>query len=240
MRWEVAFLPAELRPGTPLTIVVDALRASTSLVTLLANGARAARVLPSVEEVLRLARQRGWLAAGERGSLPPPGFDFGNSPAEFTPERVRGQTIVFSSTNGARALRIAARRSRQVLVGALANLTAVANAAASQGSDVVVVCAGQEGGQQVGLEDAYVAGRLAAIAARAGAELADSARVALACSERYDTPLAAFAASAHGQRLRALGLADDLAHCAATDWTSLVPRVARWARPLQVAAGPAG
>jgi 2-phosphosulfolactate phosphatase len=237
MRWNAALRPVDPLPEAPLAIVVDVLRATTSLVTMLAHGAHQVAIERSAEAALRLGRRRGFLVAGEQGGWPPAGFDFGNSPESFTPAAVAGRSLVLSTTNGALALRLAAR-GRQVLIGALANLTAVAAAALEQGEDTVIVCAGQGGGRFIGLDDVYVAGRLARIAEEAGAHLLDGARVAAACARSYASPLAAFAASEHGRFLATIGLAADLDWCARTDWTDVVPRL-RGGRPPLVTIQPA-
>ena len=87
------------------SIVIDTLRASTTITTALENGAE--KIIPclTVEEARQLANDRpGALLGGERGGKPLPGFDFGNSPAEYEPNRVAGKTIVFTTTNGTKAM----------------------------------------------------------------------------------------------------------------------------------------
>lgn len=231
MRWEVAFRPADPLPEAPVVIVIDVLRATSSIVTMLAHGARAVIIEQSPATALLVGRRDGHLVAGERDGLPPAGFDFGNSPSAFTADAVSGQSLVLCTTNGTVAIRLAAERPK-VAIGALANLRAVANWALSQETDVVALCAGQHGGQVVGLDDVYVAGRLVLLAEEAGAELSDSARVAAACARAYPTPRAAFAASEHGRRLIALGLGADLEWCARADWTEIVPVVSTTQPPV--------
>ncbi|MCS6801482.1 MAG: 2-phosphosulfolactate phosphatase [Chloroflexota bacterium] len=233
MRWDVAFRPADPLPEAPVALVVDVLRATTSMVTMLANGARAVAIERSPERALEYGRRRGFLVAGEQGGLPPAGFDFGNSPSAFTADAVAGRSLVLSTTNGTLAIRAAARRKR-VIIGALANLTAAASAALALREDVVVVCAGHRGGRFVGLDDVYVAGRLALLAEEGGARLLDGARIAAACARAYPTPLAAFLASEHGRHLVTLGLAADLDWCAQTDWTPIVPVAVGRRPPLLV------
>jgi 2-phosphosulfolactate phosphatase len=235
MRWEVVFRPADPLPEAPLVIVIDVLRATTSIVTMLANGARAVIIEQSPAAALALGRGGGHLVAGERDGLPPAGFDFGNSPSAFTHDAVGGQSLVLCTTNGTVAIRRAADRP-QVAIAALANLRAVATWALRQETDVVVLCAGQRGGQAVGLDDVYVAGRLVRLAEEAGAQLCDGARIAAACADAYPTALAAFQASDHGRRLIALGLTADLEWCARADWTDIVPMVTQTHPPVVTAA----
>ena len=166
MRIDVFFTPLGLNPGD-LTgrgvVVVDVLRASTTVITALANGAKAVIPAATSEEAVRLAsnlEKDGVLLAGERRSLRIEGFALGNSPREMTPAAVAGKTIVLATTNGTPAL-LAAQGGDPVLVGAPANFKALAERARAvlvERGDLVIVCAGRE--KQFALEDAYTAGRL--------------------------------------------------------------------------------
>ena len=126
-------------------LVIDVLRASTTIITALANGGAA--VVPVAEPETALRRAAGHpgpgpaLTAGERRGEPIPGFDLGNSPLEFSPARVRGATLFLTTSNGTRAL-LAARPARAVAVAGLVNVGAAAAWAAGQSGDVVLVCAG--------------------------------------------------------------------------------------------------
>ncbi|MFN8533753.1 MAG: 2-phosphosulfolactate phosphatase [Dehalococcoidia bacterium] len=237
MRWDVVLTASSRLPDMPLAIVVDVLRASTSLVAMVANGAERVVIAGSPASALRIGAARGWPVAGEQGGLPPEGFTFGNSPGEFGPGRVAERTFVFSSTNGASAIR-AATHGRRVVIGALANLTSVAALALESGTDVVVVCAGFEGGTRPGLDDLYVAGRIVQIAEVSGAQLLDGARIAAACAGAYPKPIDALVASEHGRRLMTLGLSGDLDLCAGLDWTTVVPQVRPGSRPPALEAAP--
>ena len=135
MRVDVAHTPAAL-PAAALTgavaLVIDVLRASTTMVTALAHGCQALLPVAEVEEARRRARDLpGSLLAGERGGDPPAGFDLGNSPLEFTAERVAGRTIVFTTSNGTRAL-LAARPAAAIAVASFVNLGAAADWALAQ------------------------------------------------------------------------------------------------------------
>lgn len=127
-------------------IVIDLLRASTTICTALAAGAECVMPFAEIEETLAAAERlgrRNVLIGGERHGKLIPGFDLGNSPFEYTPEAVAGRRILFSTTNGARALHHA-REAKRVLVGAAVNRTAVAHAV-EHGSDVALLCAGTDG-----------------------------------------------------------------------------------------------
>ena len=166
MRLDVALLPSLLRePETSVCLVIDALRASSSIVTLFAGGAEEIVVAGSVAAARRIAREEPgrYLLAGEVFGLPPRGFDYGNSPSEFARLDLRGRRIVLATTNGTRALRRLAP-SPLVLVGSLLNASAATRAllseAEARGLDAALVCAGIERGKAFSLEDAFVAGAL--------------------------------------------------------------------------------
>ncbi|MCS7002294.1 MAG: 2-phosphosulfolactate phosphatase, partial [Dehalococcoidia bacterium] len=182
------------------------------------------------------ARLPRWLLVGEEHSLRPDGFAFGNSPVDVADARTRGASVIMATTNGTRAIR-ACHAARAILIGALVNRTAVMREALAAGADVIVVCAGTDYGTRITLEDVYAAGRLAAVAAAAGATLTDAATIALRLAASFPDAAAAFAASGHGQRLAAIGFERDLIACAAEDTSGIVPRVTRRGRRPAVSLG---
>ncbi len=232
MRIEVLFTPAEFTApalGGTTAIVVDVLRASTTIVEALAAGAR--EVLPVREVHEALARVGdGAVVGGERGGVRCEGFALGNSPREYTPEAVAGRRVVLCTTNGTQAIVAAGKGgAAQVLVGAFTNLKAVVDAAAAARRDVAVLCAGSEG--RFSLEDAACAGAIAGgLAYRLGpdADRADSAVAAETLFRAHRESLVRFfAAAAHGRRLVDLGFGDDLAAAAALNQRGVVPALAK-------------
>ena len=228
MRLDVALTPDAFRPEAfrdSVVVVVDVLRASTTIVTALANGA--ARVIPC-EETEEARRTAGSLPSeevllcGERGSRRIPGFDLGNSPAEYTRDRVEGRTLVFTTTNGTRLLRRSAG-CRQVCVGGFVNARAVVGMLSSREEDCAIACAGQEG--RFSMEDAVCAGMIAeAWSLGADGALGDAARAAVLLHRYYAEDLRKMAeASSHGRTLLGLGLDRDLELCTRTDVYDLVP-----------------
>lgn len=211
---DVAFTPAESSPA-PVTIVIDVLRATSTIVQALDSGYERVICADSIERARRLA-QPGRVLAGERRCVRPPGFTLGNSPAEMT--RPRGEELVLATTNGTPAVMRAAELSPTVLVGCMLNLDAVVEAAV--GSDVQLLCSGTDG--RPALEDVYVAGR---IAARLPGRHSDAALAAGAVALAYPIVRDALAASADGAALRAAGLEADIDWCARESVTSLVPRL---------------
>jgi 2-phosphosulfolactate phosphatase len=218
-----AVVPARLAGATAL--VIDVLRASTTIVTALGHGAAYVVPVQTVEDARarKAALGAGAILAGERGGDPPEGFDLGNSPLEFTEDRVRGRAIVLTTSNGTRAL-TAARGAVAVGVGALVNAGAAAAWAGAQGRDVVLVCSGELG--SASLEDEACAGVLVArlVADVPDAILTPLAEAAHALGRRYGKDLAALARDApHARGLAGKGRAADVAFCLTLDTTTVVP-----------------
>ena len=228
MRLDVALLPKLVdRQALPTStvLVVDVLRASTTIVTALGNGCAGIVSVADPAEAHRRARAlgAGALLAGERKGLMIDGFDLGNSPLEMTRERVGGRTLVFTTSNGTQAL-LAARSAAAVGVAALVNLSAAAAWAHAGGRDVTVVCAGEVG--RVSLEDKVCAGLLVDTLRghEPGAELTEAARDAVGVARDYRKAPARLAEdSPWGRHLSAAGRAADLAACLVLDTTTLVP-----------------
>jgi 2-phosphosulfolactate phosphatase len=227
-------MPAGATAGG-IAVVIDVLRASTTMITALAHGAASVLPVADVDEARRLAGELGQraLLGGERGGLRIPGFDLGNSPREYTAGRVAGQTVVITTTNGTAALH-ASRDAAEIVVGAIVNRTAVAEAVrrlAGNRGVVHLVCAGTDGA--VTEEDILAAG---AILDAAGATRLDAA--AAAARERFREtirgatdpciPLAAALANSRGGRnLLAIGMKADIGDAAAIDTIPVVPRLDR-------------
>jgi 2-phosphosulfolactate phosphatase len=216
MRVHVAFTPAEAERA-PTAIVVDVLRASSTIAQALASGYRRVLCCAEVDEALELRSRLGTaVLAGERRAVAIPGFDLGNSPSEFT--EPLGETLVLTTTNGTRAILAAAASADTVLVGSLLNLGAVA-AAASGGGDVEVVCAGLQG--RFTIDDAYCAGRIAALL---GGERSDAAEAAVRLAGSFPSAEDGLGASENPEHAR---LSQDIAWCARESVLDVVPRLAR-------------
>lgn len=236
MEVHVAFLPEEAGDvRRRVAVVVDVLRATTSILTLLEGGCAEVVVAPSVDAARCYAAEGAGAqpvrTAGEQGGLAPEGFEFGNSPAAFARARVEGSRFVMATTNGTRALH-AVRGAAAVFAGCLRNRTAAARTAADaalrSGLDLMVVCAGREG--RFSLDDAYAAGGIAdAIAAhlagRTPYAATDAVLAARALYQAWPDPLDVFRQTAGGRNVLAIGLEEDLRYCAERDCSELVPRV---------------
>ena len=220
MRVHVAFTPAE-EVSAPLGIVVDVLRATSTIVQARAHGYQRVLCCQEIEEARAIAAEHpGAKLAGERRTLRIEGFDFGNSPAEIR-SAPPAETLVLTTTNGTKLLLAAAARCETVLVGSLLNLSAVARAA--HGADeVVVMCAGVLG--ELTIDDAYCAGR---IAEAIGGEHHDSAAAAIRLAQSFDSSFDGLSASQSARNLHGSGLQADIDDCARESVLDVVPRFAR-------------
>jgi 2-phosphosulfolactate phosphatase len=198
-------------------VVIDVLRASSTIATALAAGADGVRPEAELEAAAGRARALGALLGGEREGLPPPGFDLGNSPASYDRAACAGRPVVLCTTNGTRAVD-AVRGAACLMTGSLLNAEATAAALTAAGAQrVLLVCAGSRG--RVSAEDTAAAGCIAgSLALQAGAEFGDGARLAIALFDawRHDLP-GLLRRSEAGLRLAAIGLAADVEHCARVD-----------------------
>jgi 2-phosphosulfolactate phosphatase len=232
VRIDVFFSGAGLAPSDVAgrtVVVIDVLRASTSIAVAVANGARAVIPLESSDEVVTRAKafeRSDVRLAGERKMKPIPGFDFGNSPAEFTRDAVEGKTVLLTTTNGTAAIG-ASQGAREVVIASYVNFSAVLTmlrAARRGGTDIAIICAGRE--RQFSLEDAACAGRYVHQVSKriTGLDANDAAHAAVLIAKRYGDNLERLLeTSEHGQALRAAGYGDDIALCATLDSFPVIP-----------------
>lgn len=225
MKIEVAFTPAMVEATddvrSRIAVVIDTLRATSTVIAAMMAGAR--EVVPvatagdAVSVTQRLGTERT-LLCGERGSVRIPGFHLGNSPREYTPEVVRGKTLVLTTTNGTQAM-LRAQHAARVLCGALLNARAVAEELVAEDGDVLMICAGTHA--RFAIEDAITAGAIIEATSEFAPitpRLSDAARVSLSLYDaaRHDL-IGALRDGDHGSSLAALGMDDDIDYCARLD-----------------------
>lgn len=256
---DVALTPAAARPheaphaGT-VYIVVDVIRATTSLCVLFERGCSRVLAVRDVPAARALQARLGeaYALAGETGGLAPVGFSAGNSPAELAALDLTGRAIIFATTNGTRAM-LACAGGRAILAGSLRNATAVAKAAIAavpidytedeqpadslnehESSDIVIVCAGR--GDRPAYDDTLCAGVLARHIQREAERLGrrvvprDGGLIAAGVAgqaREHGGLAAALGRSAAARAIQSAGLGADIAWCADVDATTLVPRVVR-------------
>lgn len=208
-------------------VVIDVLRATTTITTALANGADTVVPVLTPEEAFQIVRknpERRFVLGGERKAVLIPGFDLGNSPLEYTPSRVGSLPVLFTTTNGTRAIRRAAGADR-VYIASFLNAPAVAEALLREGRDVAICCAGSH--DQFTLEDAACAGAI--LDFMNGPDVLiktnDMGLVVRELYRRFEGRLSDLLHLAeHGQLLVKLGMQEDLAFCAQLGTTTLIPQ----------------
>ncbi|HWR05380.1 2-phosphosulfolactate phosphatase [Sporomusa sp.] len=228
MNIDVAFLPAEVN-GVDISnttcIVLDIFRATTSIVTAMANGCKTVTPVLSVNEARLLANQENRsLLAGERQSIKIEGFDFGNSPFDFSESKVRDRQIIMTTTNGTTAIK-ATEGAARTLIGSFINASAVCRQAKQYGQDILIVCAGTD--CLFSLEDALCAGFLTDILLSEAATvptMTDAASGALLMYTQAKGALGEIAKnSRNGKRLCELGREEDANYCFQIDLFTIVP-----------------
>ena len=220
MRVDVVFTPDEAG-AAPTGIVVDVIRATSTICQALASGYERVFCTAEVEEARALREELGeGFLGGERKAVRIPGFDLGNSPREYL--EPLGGTLILSTTNGTRAVVAAAERCERVLVASLLNLVAVVSETRDVGEDAVVLCAGVQG--TLALDDAYVAGRIVELL---GWRRTDSAEAAARLAGTWSGAEEAFRASNSGRNLleNAPELEEDIPFCAQESVLDVVPRL---------------
>jgi len=230
---DVYLLPDLIEPeqlAGKTAVVIDVLRATTTIIHALASGAE--QVIPclEVEEAKQVAARLGGrgITGGERGGKQIPGFDLGNSPAEYGPERVAGKTVVFTTTNGTRAL-LRFKSAGRVLLGAFVNFSALCRELADE-RQIVLLCAGTDG--NVTREDTLLAGAIVDDLARSrNWALNDQALLAAdawrtAVRLLVDRPLGITLRDSHGGRnLIEIGQENDIDLAAQIDKFDIVPQL---------------
>jgi 2-phosphosulfolactate phosphatase len=232
VRLDVFFTPNQVKPietAGRLVVIVDVLRASTTVATALGNGAKTVIPVEGADEVISRSREFARsqiLLAGEQKMHPIAGFDIGNSPQAFTPAMVEGKTILITTTNGTKTL-LGVQNARDIVIASYVNFTAVLammKVAASSNTDIAIICAGEEG--SFTLEDAACAGRFVrAIPKRSDSiQTNDAAAASVVIEKKYGDNIAkVFKESSHGQALQSAGFGDDLAAAAEVDSYPVVP-----------------
>lgn len=228
----IEVLPSAGSPWMPqladkIAVVIDVFRATSTMVTALANGCQAIIPVLTTEEAMeRRISEQGALLGGERKALRIEGFDLGNSPLEYTPEKVGGKKVIMTTTNGTRAIQAVAG-SRRVWIASLLNLESIVHAifryleSNEDIKGVVVICAGSE--DRFDIPDTVCAGMLLD---KLGKEIKAN-DLGLAAQMLYNIAkgnlLEMFRQTEHGQLLISLGYEKDVVYCSTSDILPIVP-----------------
>jgi len=216
-----ALYEADLHTGS-IVVIIDILRASSAICTAFANGAAAIIPVAEVKEAKEY-KDRGYLVAAERDGYVLDFADFGNSPFNFTPEKVAGKSIVYSTTNGTGIIKMASPAS-EIVIGSFLNISAVTRWMMKQEKDVVLFCAGWK--NRFSLEDAICAGAMAERLLESGlfTTICDSTLAALDLWSLAKSNLQGYIEkAAQRSRLRSKGLDDCIGFCLTSDFTEKIP-----------------
>ena len=203
-------------------VVVDILRATSAICTAFKNDVSRMIPVPSLEEA-RKYKEKGYIVAAERDGNVLDFADFGNSPFNFSRERVSGKEVAYSTTNGTRAIHMA-RNSQMVIIGSFINLSAVADLLIEKQKDVIILCAGWKG--KFCLEDTLFAGALAEILMNSNQfqTICDSTKASMDLWSMAKPDLLTYVDKvAQRERLRKLGLDDVIEYCHTPDSAIEIP-----------------
>jgi len=230
MQIDIQLMPSSPKPyllSDRVVVVIDVLRATSVMIHALSQGALEIIPVATVEEAFQMAKAfpRGAiLLGGERESKKIQGFDLGNSPREYTAEKVRGRKLILTTTNGTKAFHLVSS-GREVFAGSFFNIGAIARRCLELGKDLLIFPSGDEG--DFSLEDTVCGGMLIDLITKKGQKpisLTDASYGARILYERFEANLLeAIHLSRHGKELMKRGFGEDLAYCVQTDMTDIVP-----------------
>lgn len=220
----LSFQEDELR--NKAVVVIDVLRATSTIVTAINNGAKGIIPVEDMGEASRIAQSvdsDNFLLCGEKDGVKIDGYDLGNSPLEYTPEAVKGKTLIFNTTNGTKAIK-KSLGSATIYIASFLNLEAIVKALDKETHDIVLLCAGWKG--RLALEDTLLAGAI--IYKLNGGSLPDDAldgaRVAFGVFDRYKENIAeVILHSNHAERLTKLIGTEDIEYCCKTNIYEWLP-----------------
>lgn len=209
-------------------VVIDVLRAGSTIATALANGAKEIIPVNTVERAVKLSGSLFGdhiLRGGERLGKSIEGFDLGNSPLEYTGERVQGKAIIYSTTNGSRAIE-KARYAKSVVIGGFVNLSSLLGFLRNSAGDFVILCSGNSG--KFSMEDSVCGGMLLNELGKDSGELvlSDAALAARALYKDFGRSIPKMVRSSeHGTYLASIGFTDDLKYCSTVDHLNVLPQL---------------
>ena len=231
MQIDIQLMPSPPKPyllSDRIVVVIDVLRATSVITHALSQGALEIIPVATVEEAFQMAKvfpRDAILLGGERESKKIQGFDLGNSPREYTEEKVRGRKMILTTTNGTKAFHLVSS-GREIFAGSFFNIGAVSRRCLELDRDLLIFPSGDEG--DVSLEDTICGGLLIDLITKIGQEpivLTDASYSAQILYKRFEANLLeGFHFSRHGKELMRRGFEEDLAYCAQIDMTDIVPQ----------------
>ena len=207
-------------------VIIDVLRATSTIITALSNGAKCVIPVDSVSRCIELGKQIEGITAGERDGKIAEGLEYGNSPFEYTREFIEGKTLVLTTTNGTRLLHTALEKgAKEIIIGSFSNLSAVCKHIIKMKRDVILGCAGWK--DRVNMEDTLFAGAVISKVRKHFDINCDSSHMAEAMYEKGKKDLFSFLKNnnaSHYHRLMKFGLEKDIRYCLTANEANILPR----------------
>lgn len=227
MKIDIILTAADIQPEKikdKIVVIIDVLRATSVMITALANGAKAVYPYKDIESVLENSKKsKSFVLGGERKGLKIEGFDFGNSPLEYTKEAVSGKDMFMTTSNGTRAIENSANGSKKLFIAAFLNVESVAKKILEENNDTVIICSGTD--NNFSLDDALCAGEIIRRVKEKNRDI-QLTDISLAMKRLAVTSLGieeTLEGSKHFEYLKTIGFYGDMNHCFTMDMFDIVP-----------------
>lgn len=227
MKIDIILTAADIQPEKTkdkIVVIIDVLRATSVMITALANGAKAVYPYKDIESVLENSKKsKSFVLGGERKGLKIEGFDFGNSPLEYTKEAVSGKDMFMTTSNGTRAIENSANGSKKLFIAAFLNVESVAKKILEENDDTVIICSGTD--NNFSLDDALCAGEIIRRVKEKNRDI-QLTDISLAMKRLAETSLGieeTLEGSKHFEYLKTIGFYGDMNHCFTMDMFDIVP-----------------
>jgi 2-phosphosulfolactate phosphatase len=208
-----------------IVVIIDVLRATSTIATALYNGAKCIIPVDSVSRCIELGNQIDCITAGERDGKIAEGLEYGNSPFEYPKEFIEGKTLILTTTNGTRLLHMALEKgAAEIITGSFANLSAVCDHLIARKQNVILGCAGWK--DRINMEDSLFAGAVISNIAEHFSINCDSSYMSRSMYEKGKKDLFDFIKknnASHYHRLMNFGLEKDIRYCLSTDEANVLP-----------------
>jgi 2-phosphosulfolactate phosphatase len=208
-----------------VVVIIDVLRATSTIATVLYNGAKEIIPVDSVNECIRIGRQIEAITAGERDGKVAEGLQYGNSPFEYPESFIGGKTLVLTTTNGTKLLHMALNNgAHEIITGSFANLDAVCNHLVQKNKPVLLACAAWK--DRVNIEDTLFAGAVINKIQSHFSINCDASQMALGLYNEAESDLYEFMKAkqaSHYKRLTSFGLEKDIRHCLTANTANVLP-----------------
>ncbi|TNE71822.1 2-phosphosulfolactate phosphatase [bacterium] len=220
----LSLLEEDLRGKT--VVVIDVLRASSTIITALQNGAKEIIPVEDMSAAGRIAQNLDasrYLLCGEKDGEKIDGYHLGNSPFEYDEDVIKGKTLIFNTTNGTKAI-VKSQHAKKVIIGSFLNMDTVVNELKEAQGEIILACAGWK--SRLSLEDSLCAGLIIRklTDGKLPEDSRDGAKLAFVLSEKYENDIVTVVSgSNHAMRLKSLGFEEDVLYCSKLNVTNVLP-----------------